>query len=114
MHATKKQLNASRRAARVRSRINARGGLIRVSLAVSTQGVFAQFIDDAKGATLLSGRDKGFAGTKTERAGALGEALGKKAVAAGIKQAVLDRGRKQYRGRVQAFTDGLRKTGVTV
>jgi len=111
MHATKKQLNAQFRARRVRSRLTAR---IRVSLAVSTQGMFVQFIDDAKGATLVSGRDKGFSGTKTARASALGEALGKKAIAAGITQAVLDRGSKKYHGRVKAFTEALRTAGVIV
>ncbi|MEK7189152.1 MAG: 50S ribosomal protein L18 [Patescibacteria group bacterium] len=114
MHATKKQQNAFRRARRVRSRINASGSAIRVSLAVSTVGMFVQFIDDAKGATLLSGRDRGFSGTKTERAAALGGALGAQAVAAGITKAVLDRGSKKYHGRVKAFADALRTAGVTI
>ncbi|MBI2050451.1 MAG: 50S ribosomal protein L18 [Parcubacteria group bacterium] len=114
MHATKKQLNATRRARRVRSRLGGRSARIRVSLALSASGMFVQFIDDAKGTTLVSGRDKGFSGTKTERASLLGEALGKKALAEGIKQAALDRGSKKYHGRVKAFTEALRAAGVIV
>lgn len=110
----KKQANARRRANRVRSRVAAPSGLVRVSLKVSLTGMFVQFIDDAKGATLLSGRDKGLSGTKTERAKALGESLGKKALAAGIAKVALDRGSKQYHGRVAAFAEALRASGVTV
>lgn len=114
MHAYKKQLNASRRAGRVAKRIVGRSKRIRVTLAISNSGMFAQFIDDSKAKTLVSGRDTGLSGTKTERASALGAALGAQAIAAGITHTVLDRGPKQYHGRVRAFTEGLRAAGVIV
>lgn len=114
MNTLKKQANAARRANRVRKHIAAPSGLVRVSLKVSLTGMFVQFIDDAKGATLVSGRDKGLSGTKTERAKTLGESLGKKAAALGISKVTLDRGPKQYHGRVAAFAEALRGAGVTV
>ncbi|OJI07578.1 hypothetical protein BK004_00610 [bacterium CG10_46_32] len=109
-----KKFNAAARAKRVRRSIVGRVALIRVSVRISLNGMFAQFIDDAKGVTLVSGRDKGLSGNKTERAGVLGEALGKKAIEAGIKKVAFDRGPKQYHGRVKAFAEGLRKAGITV
>lgn len=114
MKTQKKQLNAQRRATRVRRAIVGRNRVARVSVFASLRGMFAQFIDDEKGVTLVSGQDKGLPGSKTERAEKLGESLGKRAVAAGITRAVFDRGRKQYHGRVRAFAEGLRKAGVTI
>ena len=60
----------------------------------------------------LSGSDKGLKGNKSERAAILGESIGKKAVEAGIKKVVFDRGPKKYHGRVKALADGLRKSGL--
>ncbi|MBI2636680.1 MAG: 50S ribosomal protein L18, partial [Parcubacteria group bacterium] len=68
----------------------------------------------AKGVTLVSGRDTGLSGNKTERARALGELLGKQAVRRGIARVVFDRGPKRYHGRVRAFAEGVRAAGVAV
>ncbi|MBI1961170.1 MAG: 50S ribosomal protein L18 [Parcubacteria group bacterium] len=114
MKTQQKQLNAARRANRVRRTIRTHATGVRVSLFVSLRGVFAQVIDDFSGRTLVSGRDKGLTGNKTERAAALGEQLGKKALEAGIAKMVFDRGPKQYHGRVRAFAEGLRRAGVTI
>ncbi len=114
MKTLKKQQNAARRANRVRRTIRTNTKGVRVSLFVSLRGVFAQVIDDFSGRTLVSGRDKGLAGNKTERAATLGEQLGKKALSAGITRMVFDRGPKQYHGRVRAFAEGIRRAGVTI
>lgn len=112
MVTSKKQLHRERRAQRARSVITGTGTTPRVSVFASSNGIFAQFIDDTAGVTIVSGRDKGLSGTKTERAAALGETLGKQAAEKGIKKIVFDRGPKQYHGRIRAFADGLRKEGL--
>ena len=62
----------------------------------SNSEIYAQIIDDTKGVTLVaaSSRDKDLkaSGTKTERAKQVGEAIAKKALAAGIETVSFDRG----------------------
>ncbi|MGA8207830.1 MAG: 50S ribosomal protein L18, partial [Candidatus Dormiibacterota bacterium] len=41
-----------------------------------------------------------------------GKAIGERAVAAGIKQVVFDRGGYLYHGRVQALADAAREAGL--
>ena len=43
---------------------------------------------------------------------AVGELLGKKAVEAGIKKVVFDRGGFKYHGRVKALAEGARAAGL--
>jgi large subunit ribosomal protein L18 len=45
-------------------------------------------------------------------ASAVGEALARKAVAAGVAEVVFDRGGYQYHGRVKALAEGARKGGL--
>ena len=45
-------------------------------------------------------------------AGAVGASLAKKAVAAGIKQVVFDRGGCKYHGRVKALAEAAREDGL--
>ncbi|MAG28704.1 50S ribosomal protein L18 [bacterium] len=112
MSIIKKQLNTKQRKARVRSNISGSANQPRVSVKSSLSGMFVQIIDDSKGATLASGSTKGLKGTKTERASQLGEALGKKAIEAGVKTVVFDRGPKQFHGRIKALAESLRKSGL--
>ena len=115
MTTTKKQLQANRRQSRVNSTTSSgTSKRPRISIKASLAGMFVQFIDDSKGATLVSGSDKGLKGTKTERATLLGGVIGKKAIEAGIKTAVFNRGPKQYHGRVKAFAEAIRKAGLTI
>ena len=50
--------------------------------------------------------------TKTEAAALVGEVIGQRAIKAGIKEIVFDRGGYIYTGRVQAVADAARKTGL--
>ena len=67
----------------------------------SNSEIYAQIIDDTKGVTLVaaSSRDKDLkaSGTKTERAKQVGEAIAKKALAAGIRSGR----RREWRGRTR-------------
>ena len=85
----------------------------RVSVFKSGQHIYAQIIDDLKGATLVSESDlKIKEGTKKEKATKVGESLAQKAVKAKITKVVFDRGGFSYHGRVASLAEGLRKGGL--
>ena len=106
-----------RRHARVREKV--RGSSARPRLAVyrSLAHIYAQLIDDTAGKTLaaassLDARDS--KDKKSERAKAVGAALGDRAKKAGITEVVFDRGGYRYHGRVKALAEGVRAAGVKV
>ena len=82
----------------------------------SNSEIYAQIIDDTKGVTLVaaSSRDKDLkaTGTKTEKAKQLGQAIAKKALAAGIESISFDRGGYLYHGRVKSLAEGAREGGL--
>ena len=82
----------------------------------SNSEIYAQIIDDTKGVTLVaaSSRDKDLkaSGNKTERAKQVGEAIAKKALAAGIETVSFDRGGYLYHGRVKSLAEGAREGGL--
>ena len=85
----------------------------RVAVFKSGQHIYAQVIDDSKGATLVAESDiKIKVGTKTEKATKVGEALAQKAIKAKITKIVFERGGFSYHGRVAALAEGLRKGGL--
>ena len=91
----------------------------RLNVYRSTTNIYAQIIDDTKGATLCaaSSLDKTLAAklegkNKKEQAFMVGEAVAKKALKAGIKNVVFDRGGYIYTGRVQQLAEGARKAGL--
>jgi large subunit ribosomal protein L18 len=104
-----------RRHERVREDI--RGSAARPRLAVfrSLTHIYAQLIDDDAGRTLVAASStdlKGEKAKRTERAKAVGQALGERAKAKGIAEAVFDRGGYRYHGRVKALGDGARSAGL--
>jgi len=77
-------------------------------------------IDDRKGVTLAAAStvDKTLkSGLKTganiDAAKAVGKLLAERAVAAGIKQVVFDRGAYLFHGRVKALADAAREGGLS-
>ena len=110
-----------RRRRRLRYKERNRGDAVRPRLAVfrSNTQLYAQIIDDAQGRTLLhvSTLQKGVTdGVKShksvEAAKRVGAALGKAAVAAGLKQVVFDKGGFIYTGRLKALADAAREQGL--
>jgi len=102
---------------RVRAKLSGTKEVPRVSVFKSNQHIFAQFIDDVAGKTILSSivksaKKSALKGTKTEKATAIGELLAKKAKEVGITKIVFDRGGFKYHGRVKALAEGLRKGGM--
>jgi large subunit ribosomal protein L18 len=113
--------NTQRRLARVRQAVKkAARGRMRLSVFRSSKQIYAQIIDDASGKTLAaaSSLDKGLRGklkTGADKAAAaeVGKLLAERAVGAGVKDVVFDRGRYLYHGRVKALADGAREGGLS-
>lgn len=106
-----------RRHARVREKV--RGSAARPRLAVyrSLTHIYAQLIDDDARKTLAAASSletKTEKAKKSERATAVGKALGERAKQKGVNEVVFDRGGYQYHGRVKALADGVRAAGVKV
>jgi len=117
--ATKNSPQAKRKS-RVRKALAARGNLRpRLSVFRSSKNIYAQVIDDAKGVTVAaaSSLEKDFkAGKKTgsdkAAAAAIGKLVAERALKAGVKDVVFDRGSYMYHGRIKALADAAREGGL--
>lgn len=107
-------LQKTRRQVRTRNKIKGNTNRLRLSVFRSNKYIFAQLIDDAKGETVIGVSEKSLktAGTKTEKAKALGLLLAGKAKAKKITKIVFDRGSYSYHGRVKNVAEGLREGGM--
>ncbi len=107
-----------RRHKRLRQIVSGTAQRPRLSLSLSSKHMYAQFIDDESGKTLaaVSTTCEEFRKfkLKSNLAGAtqLGKIAAEKAVAAGIKSIVFDRGGFKYHGRVKALADAARSGGL--
>jgi large subunit ribosomal protein L18 len=110
----KKNLRAGLRAKRVRAKVFGTTERPRLVVRISNLHIEAQVIDDEKHVTLAAATTVGqkATGTKTEKAAVVGAEIAKKAVKAGVKQVVLDRGSRKYAGRLSALADAARKEGL--
>jgi large subunit ribosomal protein L18 len=116
---TVKELFARRRR-RVRSWVRSHAGSRpRLCVFRSSKNIYAQVIDDAKGVTLVAAstiekdmRAKIKKGTDVAAAAAVGKLVAERALAAGVKEVVFDRGGYLYHGRVKALADAAREGGL--
>jgi large subunit ribosomal protein L18 len=106
-----------KRRRRVRAKVAGTASRPRISVFRSNRGLSAQLIDDVSGNTLAAVswfepelRSLG----KAERSTRAGQLLAERAKAAGISEAVFDRGGYRYHGHVRTFAEAIRETGVTV
>jgi len=104
---------------RVRARVQGTAVRPRMNVFRSSQHIYAQIIDDTAGHTLVSAstidteiRPQLGALNKTDQAKVVGQVLAKRALAAGVKQVVFDRGGYRYHGRVKSLADGSREGGL--
>ena len=100
--------------ARVRKNLHGTAERPRLTVFRSNKQIYAQVIDDVEGKTLVAFDSKMLEDKlpKKELAEKVGEALGKKAVEAGIETVVFDRNGYLYHGRVKELTEGARKAGL--
>jgi large subunit ribosomal protein L18 len=110
----------ARRKARVRRSVRARAyGKPRLSVFRSSKQIYAQIIDDARGATIAAAStlEKDARGTlktgaNVEAAKIVGKLIAERATKAGVKDVVFDRGAYVYHGRVKALAEGAREGGL--
>jgi large subunit ribosomal protein L18 len=107
------------RHARVRKKISGTPEMPRLSVYRSNKHIQAQIIDDVKGTTLVSAstldpqvKAQLEEVDKTGAAKLVGKLIGERAVQAGIKCVVFDRGGYVYTGRVAAVAEGAREAGL--
>jgi large subunit ribosomal protein L18 len=108
----------TKRIRRIRKKITGTPERPRMRVFRSNRHIYAQIIDDTKQATLvsMSTKDKAFDPAdlkgKTAQADKVGEVIAQRALEAGIKQVVFDRGGNLYHGRVKALSEGARRGGL--
>ena len=99
---------------RVRARVIGAAAKPRMNVFRSLTNIYVQFIDDESGKTLAAASSKELKakGKKSEMAAAVGKLAAEKALKAGIKKVVFDRGGYQYHGRVKQLADAARAAGL--
>ncbi len=107
-----------RRRLRIRKKIRGTPGRPRLAVSRSLNHIEAQLIDDTTGRSLLGLSSNSreirdtLSGNKSEKGRAVGRAVALKALEAGIKTVVFDRGGRLYHGRIKALADGAREGGL--
>ncbi|HEY8298898.1 MAG TPA: 50S ribosomal protein L18 [Methyloceanibacter sp.] len=109
-----------RRSRRVRHTLRrAANGRARLSVFRSSKHIYAQVIDDGSGKTVAAAStlDKGLKGALPKgsdlaAAQAVGKLVAERAIQAGVKDVVFDRGGYLYHGRVKALAEAAREAGL--
>lgn len=102
---------------RIRKKVKGTAARPRLAVFRSLNHIYAQVIDDEKGATLCSastveksaGADKG---GNIESAKTVGKLIAERAKDKGITQVVFDRGGYIYHGRVKSLAEAAREAGL--
>jgi len=109
-----------RRKAKVRRVVKqSAAGRPRLSVFRSSKHIYAQVIDDVKGATLASAsslekdmRSSLKTGANVDAAKAVGKLVAERAKHKGVEAVVFDRGGYLYHGRIKALADAAREGGL--
>jgi len=110
-----------RRKRRLRQDLRKSGrGRPRLSVFRSSKHIYAQVIDDGHGATLAAAstldaalRKSLKSGADLDAAKAVGKLVADRAIKAGVKAVVFDRGGYLFHGRVKALADAARQAGLS-
>lgn len=115
---TKKTKAIAARKRRTREKLRmVQGHRPRLTVHRSNMHIYAQVIDDERGITLAAADSRGKSfplkhGANVEAAAIVGQMLGERAVAAGVREVVFDRGEAKYHGRVKALGEAARDSGL--
>jgi large subunit ribosomal protein L18 len=107
-----------RRHERVRKHLDGTAERPRLNVFRSLQHIYVQVIDDTQGMTLISASSldaevaKSAAKNKTDQAKLVGKLAAERALKAGVKEVVFDRGGYKYHGRVKALAEASREAGL--
>jgi len=115
--ATVKARTARRQATVRRAIKEAATGRARLSVHRSSKHIYAQVIDDLKGATVAAASSlekdmRAKTGANVDAAKAVGKLVAQRAVEKGVKEVVFDRGGYRYHGRIKALADAAREGGL--
>ncbi len=108
----------AKRRQRVRSKLRSQvAGRPRLSVHRTGRHIYAQVIDDSKGATLASASTldkdvKAKNGSTSDAAAEVGKRVAAAAKKAGVTSVVFDRGGFLFHGRVKALADAAREGGL--
>ena len=109
-----------RRRFRVRNHLKKHTRRPRLSVFRSLSNIYAQIIDDADGKTIAAAsslekdlRSSLKTGADKAAATAIGKLVAERAIKAGVKAVVFDRGGYLYHGRVKALADAAREGGLS-
>ncbi|WKX02238.1 50S ribosomal protein L18 [Candidatus Mycoplasma mahonii] len=100
---------------KIRTKISGTAIKPRLNVFKSNKNIEAQLIDDVAGITLVHASSvvlKLEKGGNIDAATQVGKAMGKKIIAAGIKELIFDRSGYIYHGRIKALADAVREEGV--
>jgi large subunit ribosomal protein L18 len=117
-HTAGRTASRLRRQMRGRKKINGTSARPRLVVTRSSKHITVQVVDDLHGKTLayastMEADLRSLDGDKTAKARAVGERVAERAKAAGVSEAVFDRGGHKYHGRVAALAEGAREGGLT-
>ena len=118
-----KQMNKKdqtrKRHERIRLKIKGTPESPRLAVYRRTKHIYAQLIDDVNHKTLASSssndkdlKEKLAHGGNIDAAKVVGETIAQKALKAGVKECVFDRGGFLYHGRIAALADAAREAGL--
>jgi large subunit ribosomal protein L18 len=106
---------------RLRKRVHGTAARPRLAVFRSARHLYAQLIDDDSAITLAAANTlqqdvkAEIAGkSAAEAAAVIGRLIAEKAKAAGISEAVFDRGGFKYHGRVKSLADAAREAGLEI
>ena len=101
---------------RVRNKIVGTTERPRLAVFRSNKGIYAQVIDDTSANTLVAAstldKEVKTKASNVEAAKEVGELIAKRAIKAGIKAVVFDRGGYIYHGKVKALAEAAREAGL--
>ena len=113
---TERKTERERRHKRVRTKISGTAECPRLCVYRSNTGIYAQVIDDVAATTLVSAstldKEVKTKASNIEAAKEVGALVAKRAVKAGIKTVVFDRGGYIYHGKVKALAEAAREAGL--
>ena len=114
-HTSERKRNRLTKKIRIRKTVNGSPERPRLCVFRSASHMYAQIIDDTKGATLISASSLEVEAKETGKdlAKLIGMQIAKKAIAKNIKSVVFDRNGYLYHGRVQALAEGAREGGLS-
>lgn len=111
-----KNVSRVRRHERVRTKISGTAERPRLCVFRSNKNIAVQVIDDVAGKTLVAAstldKEVKTKASNVEAAKEVGELVAKRAIKAGIKTVVFDRGGYIYHGKIQALAEAAREAGL--